>query len=113
MVGRAAGDDEDAGDLLDVLLRQVQVLHHNPAVPDAGRDGLAHGLGLLHDLLEHEVGIAPLLRGGHIPVHLAVGLFHGDHLIVKDVDAVSGEHGNLPVVHVDHVPGVLDDGRHV
>ena len=43
----------------------------------------------------------------------AVGLFHRQHLVVEHVHAVGGEDGDLPVVHVHHVPGVLDDGRHV
>ena len=92
---------------------RLQVVQHHPAVPDAGGDGLADGLRLLHDLLGHEVGVAALLRRGHVPVDGAVGLFHRGHLVVEHVHAVGGEDGDLPVVHVGHVPGVLDDGRHV
>ena len=63
---------------LDILRRQMHVVQHHPAVPDAGGDGLADGLGLLEDLLEHEVGIAPLFRRGNVPVHMAVVLFQWD-----------------------------------
>ena len=113
MVAGSAGDDEDPGDVPHILRRQVQVVQHHPAVPDAGGDGLADRLRLLHDLLGHEVGVAALLRRGHIPVHQAVGLIHRHQLVVKHIHAVGGEDGDLPVVHVHHVPGVLDDGRHV
>ena len=78
-----------------------------------GGDGLADRLRLLHDLLGHEVGVAALLRRGHVPVHQTVGLLHRQQLVVKHVHAVGGEDGDLSVVHVHHIPGVLDDGRHV
>ncbi len=91
----------------------MEVVQHHPAVPEPGRDRLADGLRLLHDLLEHEMGIAALFCRGHVPVHLVMLLFHRHQLVVKHVDAVRRQHGDLPVVHIGHIPGVLDDGRHV
>ena len=113
VIAGAAGDDEDAGDLPDVVLGHVQVVQHHPAVPDAGRDGLADGLGLLHDLLEHEVRIAALLGGGHVPVHLAVLLLHRHQLVVEHIHGVGGQDGDLAVVHISDLPGVLQHGGHV
>ena len=113
MVAGAAGDDVNPGEVADVLRRQMQIVQHHTAVPDAGGDGLADRLRLLHDLLGHEVGVAALLRCGHIPVHQTVGLLHRQQLVVKHVHAVGGEDSDLPIVHVHHVPGVLDDSRHV
>ena len=91
----------------------MQVIQHHAPVPDAGRDGLANGLRLLHDLLEHEVGIAPLLRRGYIPVHLAALLLHRHQLVVEHVHGIGGQHRDLPVVHVADGAGVFQHRRHV
>ena len=92
----------------------MDVVQHHAPVPDPGGDGLSDGLGLLHDLLEHEVGVAALLGGGDIPVDGGMGLGRdGAHLGIEVVHRVCGEDGDLPVLQIDHVPGVLDDGRHV
>ena len=113
MVRGAAGDDIDMGDVPGVPFRQADVVQHHPALPDAGRDGLAHGLRLFQDLLEHEVGISPLLGGGRVPVDVAALLLQGLQIVVEHVHALGGQHGDLPVVHIGHVPGMPDDGRGV
>ena len=59
------------------------------------------------------MGIAALFRGGNIPVDVAVGLFDGVHLRVEHADALCRQYGDLPVLHVDDVPGVADDGGHI
>ena len=40
-------------------------------------------------------------------------LFHRFQEDVIDLDALAGEDGDLAVLHVGHVPGVLDEGGHV
>ena len=113
MVGRAAGHDVDAADGPDLLRGHGQVLKHHAASLDPGGGGLADGGGLLHDLLEHEVGVAALFGGVHLPVHMVVLLLHRAQLAVVYPDAAAGQNGQLPVVHIGDVPGVADQGRHV
>ena len=113
MVGRAAGNDEDAIHVFDIIRRHIQIVQHHPAVPDAGRDGLADSLGLFKDLLDHKVGVAALLRRRDIPVHRHTGLIHRHQLAVEHIDAVPGDDGDLSVVHIAHIPGIAQDGGDV
>ena len=113
MVGGTAGHNIDLVQSADIVRADAQILQHHPAVLDPGEQALAQGVGLLHDLLDHEVLIAALLRGGDLPVHGGVFLLHWVQQAVIDLDAVSGEDGNFPVLHVGHVPGVLDDSGDV
>ena len=113
MVGGAAGHNINFLDLADLLLRETEVLKVDLPLPDAGENAPAQGLGLLHDLLEHEVLIAALLRRVDLPVHVGDLLLNGLHQVVVALDAVLGQHRQLIVVHVPHFPGVLDNGRHV
>ena len=111
--GGAAGGDHDLVDLLQVLIGQGEVVQDDLPLVDAGLDGGLQGVGLLHDLLEHEVVIAALLCGGNVPgdagdLHLdllADGIVHGD--------AVGGDVCDLPVLQVDHVLGVGHQGGDV
>ena len=92
---------------LDVFRRQAQIVQHHPAVPDPGGDGLADGLRLLHDLLEHEVGVAALFRGGNVPVDVAVGLIDGVSISsLKTLTPSARQHGDLAVLHVNDIPGM-------
>ena len=113
MVAGAAGHDENTANAAYIVRCQVQVIQHHPSVPDAGRDCFADSLRLLKNLLEHEVGIAALFCGGHIPVHMAVGLINGVHLVIEKVDTLRRQHGDLAVLHVNNVPGMPDDRRYI
>ena len=110
MIAGAAGHDVDLADGADIVLAETEVLEIDLVVLDAGEDAPAQGLGLLHDLLEHEVLIAALLGGIDLPVHLADLLLDGLHQVVIALDAVPGEDGHLAVLHIAHLPGVADDG---
>ena len=113
MVRRAAGHNENAGKFTHLLNGELEIVEDDPAVLDAWGDRAAQRLGLLHDLLEHEVLVAALFRGGDLPVDGKVLLF--DLLLqrVVDLDALARQHGDLAVFHVGDVARVLDDGRHV
>ena len=113
MVGGAAGHNKDLLQAPDVIFAQAQLFEAHAPVFEAGRDGLAHRLRLLHDLLEHKVGIAALFRGAHVPVDKAVLLFHRLAQGVIDLDLPGADHSHLAVLHVGHVPGVFDDGGDV
>ena len=113
MPAGAAGDDVDFLQAADVVVAEVEVLKVHRPLPDPGEDAPAQGLGLLHDLLEHEVLVAALLRRVDLPVDMGDLLFDGLHQVVVALDAVPGEHRHLPVVHVAHLPGVAQDGGDV
>ena len=74
---------------------------------------MAQGVGLLHDLLEHEVRIAALLRRADLPLDVVMLLFNGLLHGVVELDAAAGEHGDLAVVHIHHVARVPDDGGRI
>ncbi len=113
MVRRSAGDDKDAGKFAHLLDRELEIVEDDLAVLDARGDGAAQRLGLLHDLLEHEVLVASLFRGGNLPVDGEVLLFDSLPERVVDLDAVARQHGDLAVLHIRDIARVLDDGRHV
>ncbi len=63
VVGGAARENDDAAQVLDLLVGEPQSLELElGAGPDAVADRLAHRIGLLVDLLEHE-GLVPALLG--------------------------------------------------
>ena len=95
MIRRAAGDDLDA---VVAAAVEHQSVEDDRAVLDAGQDCPAQGLRLLHDLLEHEMLVAALFRGGDLPVDVMVLLFDGQLHRVIDLH---------------NVARVLDKRRHV
>ena len=113
MVAGAAGHDADASDVPDVSVGHGQVAEYHAAVPDASGDGAAHRRRLLIDLLEHEVVIAALFRGVHVPVDVVMLLVDGAAALVVDADALRRDDGQLAVVHVHHVAGMTQQRRHV
>ena len=113
MIGGATGDDIELGNAFHVLRRQLDVVQHHPIVPDPGPDGLTDRLGLLHDLLEHKVLISALFRVRDVPVHNAVFLLHWAPQGIVDRDSLPGQHGDLAVLHVGDLPGILDQGGDV
>ena len=74
---------------------------------------VAEALGLLADLLQHEVGVAAPLHRGEVPVDLVDRLADSGGLQVAHPVAVAGEHHHLAVVEVDHRAGVLQQRRRV
>ncbi len=91
----------------------MNVIEHHLAVFDAGRQGALDGLGLLVDLLEHEVLVAALFGGGDVPVDVLGDLVHRVAEAVIEAGGVFGEDDGVAVVEIDHIPGVFQDGRHV
>ncbi len=68
MVARAAADDVDAVDRLDVVIVQVELVEKHAAVLDGAGDGVAHGARLLEDLFQHEIRVAAALGALGIPI---------------------------------------------
>ena len=113
MVGGAAGHNVQLLEVSDLLIGEGEVLQVHLPVLNAGEDGAAQRLGLLHDLLGHEVLVAALFGGVHLPVHPGDLLGDGLEQAVVALDALGGEHRHLPVLHIDDVPGVAENGGDV
>ncbi len=72
VVRRAAGDHEDLVDLAQLLVGEALLVEHDAAVGEVAEQGVGHRGGLLGDLLEHEVLVAALFGGRHVPVDVEV-----------------------------------------
>ena len=90
VVAGAAGHDVDAVHSGQVLLAEGEVLKYHLPLTDAGGEAPAQGLGLLHDLLEHEVLIPALFGGVDLPVDGDGVLPDRLHQMVVALDALPG-----------------------
>ena len=66
-------------------------------------------VGLLLDLLEHEVVVAALLGGGEIPVDVEVLAVDRDAVEVGDRVAVAADLDDLVLAELDGLAGELDE----
>ena len=88
MIRRAAADDVDAAHGAQGVLVKRKFAEIDTAVLDARADGVAHGGGLLVDLLHHEMLVAALFGrlgvpfdgGGLLFDLLAVDVVEGDRI---------------------------------
>ena len=110
---RAAGGDHNFVDLLQVLIREGEVIQDDLPVFDTGLDGRLDGMGLLHDLFEHEVLVAALFGGGDVPSDPGHGLFQDLACGVIDGNIFGGDVGDLTVLHVNDILGVCHECSHV
>mmetsp|Transcript_30514 Transcript_30514/g.90535 ORF Transcript_30514/g.90535 Transcript_30514/m.90535 type:complete len:318 (+) Transcript_30514:691-1644(+) len=119
----------DLGDLLQAAQLDLPGVLLLGGLVQAPTHRVAERVRLVHDLLEHEVGVAALLDllQGHVEPH--DGVVDGpivlpralgqQHRLLRDV--VGGHDGvarpldphQLPLPEVDHILRVLDDGRGV
>ena len=67
VVTRAAAHDEDLVDAAEVFVGEICLVEHDGSGVDPTEQRVAHGIGLLVNLLQHEVGVAPFFRGREIP----------------------------------------------
>ena len=98
---------------MDVLVIQAEAVQYDLSVPQAGEDGPAQGLRLLHDLLKHEVLIAAFFRRVNLPIHMGGFFLHRLEQVVVTGHALPGQLCQLPVLQVDDVPGIFDEGGHI
>ena len=82
-------------------------------VLDARAYGVANGHGLLHDLLEHEVRIAPFFRSAHIPRDVLRRLLHRVAEAVVHRNARACEHGKLPFVQPHDLTRMFQKRRNI
>ena len=111
MPGRAAREDDHAGDGPEPLDRDVELAEKDPARLErrAPEHRLAGRPRLLEDLLQHEVPVAGLLRHHRVPVDaLGVG---GDRR-AREIGvghAAGGDDGHLAVAQEHDVPAVPEN----
>jgi hypothetical protein len=112
---RAAREDHHAVHLAEPRLGEGHLAEEHLAGldrrPAQGR--LAHGPGLLEDLLEHEVLVARLLGLDRVPRDALRGLFPRAAVGAGERRALARHHGHLAVVQEDHVARVGEQGGHV
>ena len=114
----AAADDVNVLNVAQTLVGQAVVLEADRVVLDARLYSVGNCLGLLHDLLEHEVLIAALFCGGHIPVDRLDFLLDNVAELVHDNDLIRTNDSDLVVIEDDEAAGTADDsgdvgGNHV
>ena len=98
-----------------LVLGEVQLGYLNGAgfEGDAPAQSVGDGLGLLVDLLQHEVAVAALLRGHRVPGDPPDGAGDRAPLRVQDAEPVGPDLGDLAVFHKGHVTRVLQQRRDV
>ena len=113
MVARAAGDHVDAVDEVELLVGEPQLVDIELAAVHAPHERVAYHARLLVDLLEHEVGVAALLRHVDIPIDMGDGGLDRSALGIGVGDALGRETGELVVLEHHHVARGVDDGDDV
>ena len=78
-----------------------------------GADGVAYHVGLLHYLLEHEVGVAALFGGVSVPLDMLYVFVQLLAVAVVYLHAACGKHSHVIFVKAYHLAGVLEYCRHV
>ena len=110
----AAGDKVDLPPLRGVLLSPAKLLAEIDALArHAPQQRMRHDLGLLVDLLEHEVRVSAAVRHRRVPieVHRLLRVFHS--IEVKKLAALFRYLRHLVVIHKPDVARILQQRRGV
>ena len=113
VVGRAAGGDDDGAHVPKRLVAYAQLLELDAAAAQARLQRSAHGPGLLHYLLEHEMLIAALFRGLDAPLYARDGRVYGPAGAVEDSYALRSQFCELAVFEKDGAARVRHERRDV
>ena len=117
VIGGAAGHHEHLVDLAQLLVGQPLLVEHDAAVGEVAEQRVGDGGGLLGDLLEHEVLVATLFGGRHVPVDVELPVVRGRvgvvSIEIRDAVAVGGDDHRLVLAEFDGVAGVFDEGGHI
>ena len=111
----AAGEELDARQRAHVVGGELEGVEADLAglEIDPAAEGVAGSLGLLEDLLQHEVLVAALLDLLRIPVEARHRSLHGGARAIPDLDLRTGEPGDVAVVEEDHVSRVSNERRRI
>ena len=110
---RAAGDDTYRICFLKKLISKSGVAEINPVLFKKRLQGVSHSLGLLMDLLHHEMLISVFFSACCVPGHLC---FRNRDLIAVQVIKMSLSGDNpyrLMIPDIVHFPGVVQHRRHI
>src|SRR5687768_15880983 len=103
-----AGHQQDAIGLNQGWRRSAEVEHRVTCLWNhSSAEGIEDGAGLLEDLLQHEMLVAPLFGHDGIPGHMA-DIF-SDRLPIEGRDAYpfARQRGHLAIVQEDDLTGVV------
>ena len=106
-------NDMDTFYFFDLILCHPEFFDIDVAILNAGRECIANRLGLLIHLLQHEVRISALLCCIRIPVDMLGFLLDGIPIYV--IEGYTGflKAGNLAILDIDYISGVLKDCRYI
>ena len=115
VVRRAAGNDKDLLDAPQVRFRPVQLgeIDGSLFLAQAAAHGLADGLRLFVNLLQHEMLEAALFRRFGIPRDVVDFLIDGIAVQVFNPDRVLRDDGNLPVAHDIRAARMANNRRNI
>ena len=113
MVGRAAGDDVDLRNLLDLLITEADGGQIDVTILYDGSDRITDSLRLLIDLLHHEMLEAALFCRLRIHLDLDELLFDRLLIEIEELCLSGGELRDLGIVDVVHVLAVLENRRYI
>ena len=113
MIARAAADDVDVVNGIDIVIVKREVIEEHVAVLDRAADGIAHGTRLLVDLLEHEVRKTAALGVLGVPVDVHGLELDGLARRAEVIDARGLEQCELTVLEKDDVTREIHDGNDV
>ena len=108
VIGRPAGHDDDAANVSESEAADALEVEH--AVALIARQGLAHGIRLLVDLLEHEALVAALLGDFLVPGHVDDRALARLAVRAEDADRIARRGHDLAVLEVHHAPGLGGEG---
>ena len=110
VIGRPARDQLDPVDLPERLVEALELLEPDPVTAgDPPGDRLAERIGLLVDLLEHEVLVAALLGGLGRPLDQRLGSPAGHAIQARDLDAGRPDVGHVTLLEEDDPVRVGED----
>ena len=113
VVGGAAGHDEHLGDLAQFVVGDALFVEDDLPVAQMPHQCVGQRIGLLGDLLDHEVVVSALLGGGEVPVDME-GLAAARLTVeIGDRVRVRGDDDDLVLAELHGVAGVLDERGHV
>ena len=113
MISGTAGHNDNPAEALHLLPGEGDIVQHDFSVPDTGGNGVPDRLGLLHNLLEHEVLITALFRCGNVPVNVYRLFVHLVTVGIEHGHPAAGQAHNLVVAQPVDFPGFRQNGGHV
>ena len=112
--GRATGHHEHLVDPLDLVFAHPELVEvQAPGRVDPAPEGVPDRLGLLVDLLQHEVVEPALLRGGEVPLHLDRGRLDLVPVEIDQPNRIGAHLGDLPLGQRHEAARPLKHRRHV